>query len=154
MRNKILLNIFILIFSLTLPGLTACSDDDSLINDLPPKILNFVSEYFPDYGIENYVQSTDSLYHVRLKKGPGMTFDARQEWITINGYGLPLPRVLLFDQLPPALYVYLQETDNTENVFSVDRDSLSYTLVLLNDTAIYDIASGEVTVKTPSAASR
>lgn len=150
MRNKILLNIFLLIFSMTLPGLTACSDDDSLFNDLPPKIVNFVSEYFPDYGVENYVHSKDNLYHVRLKKGPGMTFNANQEWITINGYGLPLPRVLLFDQLPPALYLYLQETENTESVFSVERDGFTYTLVLLNDTVRYDIATGEVTVKTPS----
>ncbi len=74
-----------------------------------------------------------------------MTFDHECEWEAINGYGMPLPQVLLFDQLPPALYKYLEETDDVGSVFSIERDRTSYTVVLLDSTLIYDIKTQQIT---------
>lgn len=141
--NRIPYKLFavLLIFAL----FTACKDSE--YTALPDKIASFVTQYFPGYSVDSY-SNTGSLYHVRLKNGPGLTFNHDQDWISINGYGLTLPQVLLFDQLPPDLYVYLEETENTENIFSVERDGFAYTLVLLNETIKYDIATSKITVDT------
>lgn len=126
----------------------ACSsDNDNLEGYIPEKINSFINQYFPGYSVESYSMKS-STYHVKLKNGPGMTFDDKETWVSINGYGLTLPGVLMFDQLPPELYMYLQETENTDNVFAVDRDNIKYTVVLLQETVNYDIASGRVTVST------
>lgn len=122
----------------------ACSDKHELYDSMPKDIASFVTQYFPTYSIESYT-SNSSGYHVRLKNGPGLTFGTNQQWLTINGYGLPLPQVLMWDQLPPALYSYLQETENTDNVFSVNRDGFRYTVELLNQTLYYDISSHVIT---------
>lgn len=58
---------------------------------------------------------------------------------------MPLPQVLLFDQLPPALYKYLEETENLGNVFSLERNRSTYTVVLLDETLSYDIATQQIT---------
>lgn len=138
--------LFPLFISLMLSlSLSTCSDHGELYDSLPRKIASFVTQYFPGYGIDSY-SSNSSVYHVRLDNGPGLTFNSDQSWIAINGYGLPLPPVLMFDQLPPALYVYLQETENTENVFAMERDGFTYTLQLLDSTVKYDIDSENVTV--------
>ena len=123
---------------------TACSNNDNLYDSLPKEIGDFVSQYFSGYGIENYSHS-GSTYHVRLKNGPGLTFGADQRWEAINGYGMPLPQVLVYNELPPALFSYLQETENTENVFAMERDGFTYTTVLLDQTLYYDIATDVIT---------
>ncbi len=122
--------------------------NDSVYDELPSKIASFVTQYFPNYGVQSYSQSSDGEYHVRLKDGPGMTFGNNYSWIVINGYGLPLPQVLMFNELPPALYMYLQETENTENVFSVERNAFTYTLTLLDETVSYDTSTKRITVDT------
>jgi hypothetical protein len=58
---------------------------------------------------------------------------------------MPLPQVLLFDRLPPSLYSYLEETENLGNVFSIERDRTTYTVVLLNETLSYDVATEQIT---------
>lgn len=67
-----------------------------------------------------------------------MTFGPDQEWEAINGYGERLPQVLMFDQLPPALFAYLQETENMNDVFAMERDAGIYTVTVLNSTITYD----------------
>ncbi|MDE7458827.1 MAG: hypothetical protein K2M77_08165 [Muribaculaceae bacterium] len=121
----------------------ACSDSEPW-DELPEKISNFVTQYFPNTGLDSFSEST-TTYHVRMSNGPGMTFNKDCEWEAINGYGMPLPQVLLFDQLPPALYKYLEETENLNSVFSLERDSSTYTVVLLDTTLTYDIQTQEIT---------
>ena len=57
---------------------------------------------------------------------------------------------MLFDQLPPKVYAYLQDSQQLDSVFGMERDSKRYTLSLLNSTLMYDIASGELSGTTPS----
>ncbi len=146
MNRKSLFSILFAILILPLTAmLTSCHDSDSeLWGEMPSKISDFVTQYFPNQQVDSYSESS-STYHVRLKDGPGMTFDKDQEWIAVNGYGMPLPQVLLFDQLPPALYNYLDETQNLDSVFSIERDSASYKVVLLDSTVTYDIDTEEIT---------
>lgn len=124
--------------------MTACSDNPVLNSDMPREIQSFVTQYYPNTAVIDYSHS-NGLYHVRLKDGPGMTFNDDYAWLSINGYGYPLPQVLIFDQLPPALYMYLQETETTDQVFAADRDVSTYTLQLLESTLTYNIATQTVT---------
>ena len=122
---------------------TGCSNND-LYEDMPRQIQTFINQYFPNSQLESFV-SSDKSYRAIIKDGPGMTFNADCNWTSVNGYGEVLPQVLLYDQLPPDLYQYLQETENTHNVFSISRNSDFYSVVLLDYTLRYDIATGKIT---------
>ena len=121
----------------------ACKNSD-LWNDVPPKVESFINQYFPMSQLQSVTKSGGVL-HIRIDDGPGLTFDSNNDWESIDGYGMPLPQVLLFDQLPPALYDYLQETQNLDSVFSMMRDGVRYTLALLNFDLYYNAESGELT---------
>lgn len=133
----------LVVITMLMTVFSACKDSEPW-DELPEKISNFITQYFPNMGLDSFSEST-TTYQVRMSNGPGMTFDKDCQWEAINGYGMPLPQVLLFDQLPPALYKYLEETENLGNVFSLERDSTTYTVVLLNSTLSYDIQTQEIT---------
>ncbi len=118
-------------------------------DEMPQEIADFVSKYFPGEGIGSYSHSSTG-YHVRIDDGPGITFDNNYAWEVVDGYGMPLPQVMLFDQLPPRLYAYLQDSQQLDSVFSMERDSLRYTLSLLNSDLIYDIKTGAISGTVPS----
>jgi hypothetical protein len=120
----------------------SCHTND-YYNELPDKLVSFIAQYFPNTGVESYSQSNDK-YIVKLVDGPGLTFSSSYSWLDINGYGMVLPQVLLFDQLPPALYQYLQETENLHNVFTISRNKSEYTVTLLDSTLTYNIATGRL----------
>ena len=88
---------------------------------------------------------------MRVDDGPGITFDSDYAWEIVDGYGMPLPQVLLFDQLPPKLYAYLQDSQQLDSVFSMERDSRRYTLSLLNADLVYDIKTEEISGSVPTA---
>lgn len=121
----------------------ACSSND-LYDDMPRAIQSFISQYYPNSQLEN-VTSTDSGYVVEVKNGATIKFGLNYKWTEVNGNGNVLPSVLLFNDFPPDLYDYLQETENTNSVYKVIRNSTTYTVELLNMTLYYDIASGEIT---------
>lgn len=142
MKLNSLFNIVMLVVAPFMAVLQSCHNDEPW-DKLPMEISQFITQYFPNSGIENFSESA-TTYHVRITDGPGLTFDKNCKWEAINGYGMPLPQVLLFDQLPPALYKYLEETESLNEVFSVERDSSDYTVVLLDSTLIYDIADQQI----------
>ena len=127
---------------------TSCHSDDEW-DEMPQEIADFVSRYFPGEGIGSYTHNGNT-YHVRIDDGPGITFDSDYAWEIVEGYGMPLPQVMLFDQLPPKVYAYLQDSQQLDSVFGMERDSKRYTLSLLNSTLMYDIASGELSGTTPA----
>lgn len=122
---------------------SSCKDSEPW-DQLPIDISQFISQYFPNSGIDSFSESP-TTYHVRITNGPGLTFDKDCDWEVINGYGMPLPQVLLFDQLPPALYKYLEETEDLNEVFSIERNRKTYNVVLLDSTLYYDIQTQEIT---------
>ena len=117
------------------PMLTACDNDNNPWDNIPQNIAEFIEQYYPNFALESATDN-DSGYHIRLKNGPGMTFNADGSWTDINGYGMPIVQVFLFDQLPPKLYNYLQETQQLNAVFSITRDNDYYTLDLLEFAAL------------------
>lgn len=119
-------------------------DNSELWDEVPGEITTFINQYFPNSALES-VTHTGKSYHIRIKNGPGMAFDTDYEWTDVNGYGMPLPQVLLFDQLPPRLYDYLQETEQLNAVFSMSRDGDKYTITLLSSSLQYDTSTGQLT---------
>lgn len=150
MKITFLLNTLVLAVTPFMAFLSSCKDDQPW-DELPADISHFITEYFPNSAIENFTSSS-TTYHVRITDGPGLTFDKDCKWEAINGYGMPLPEILLFDQLPPALYKYLEETSQLDSVFTVERNSKTYTVVLLDSTLTYYIATQEIEGNTTSAA--
>lgn len=136
-----LINIFLIL--LTIPFVVECSDND-YYDELPPAIAEFVSEYFPNPDIDSYSHS-GNVYHVRIKKGPGMTFGSDMNWEIVNGYGSTLPQNLLFDQLPPILFQYLNEIQSVNSVYAISRNPRTYIITTLENNIIYDIETGGVT---------
>lgn len=126
-----------------LAAISGCKDND-LWGELPAEVSQFITQYFPNSSIDSFTSSA-TTYHVRIADGPGLTFSHNCLWEAINGYGLPLPKVLLFDQLPPALYSYLEETDNLGSVFSIERERNMYSVVLLSTTLHYNVSTEEIT---------
>ena len=123
--------------------LTNCSNGN-LYDEMPSEIQTFISQYFPNAPLESFT-SSDNTYTVTLKSSATLTFDSDCKWIKLNGNGSTLPQVLLFDDFPPALYEYLQETENTNNVYVAARNPKIYTVELHDYTITYDIATGEIT---------
>ena len=130
-------------FLLPLAFLAGCSSND-LYEDMPREIQSFVSQYYPNSQLERFT-SSEATYTVILKNGPTMVFDSDCQWTKVDGNGSVLPQVLLFNDLPPALFSYLQETENTDSVFCITRDSAAYTVKLLTRLLTYDIATGDIT---------
>lgn len=124
-----------------------CSHAD-IWSELPADISSFITQYFPNSQLQSYTHNAGS-YHVRIDGGAGLTFGATYQWTDIDGYGMPLPQVLLFDQLPPKIFDYLQETEQLNAVFAMRRDATRYTLTLLDNDLIYTIATGELSGTTP-----
>lgn len=143
MKTNPLLNILVMAVTPLMAVVSSCKDAD-LWDELPTEISEFISQYYPNSGIDSFTDSS-TTYHVRLSNGPGITFDKNYHWEAINGYGMPLPQVLLFDQLPPALYQYIEETEELNEVFSIERNSKSYTIVLLDSTLHYYIETQAIT---------
>lgn len=123
-------------------GLASCSHSD-LWDELPQKVTNFINQYFPNSELQSVSTSTAGVT-VRIDNGPGMSFDTDSEWTDINGYGMPLPQVLLYDQLPEKLYDYLQETENLGSVFQLSRKGKIYTVRLLNSSLTFDSVNGSL----------
>lgn len=121
--------------------LSGCSD--SKWGDLPSSISNFITEYFPSSAIESYSEN-DNEYYVKIKDGPSLIFDSSYSWTTIDGEGATLPQVLLYDELPPALYEYLQATESLTSVYRLDRNSRQYEVGLFDTAITYNIATGEI----------
>lgn len=133
-----------IILTLLFGVFTGCSDNTDF-DELPQPIVSFITQYWPDPNVVSFTK-TDKTYTVIIKNGPSLIFDSSYQWTSVNGNGLPLPEVFLFDNLPDDLYSYLSATEATDEVFSAQRDARKYTLKLLNVDVSYDIATHKVTV--------
>lgn len=122
---------------------TSCHND-SEYDLLPPGAANFISQYWPDPYIESVTRPSKSRTQVVVKNGPTITFGSSDEWIEIDGNGMPLPEVLLFDQLPTPLYNYIESGEYLDQVFEIERDARLYEVEILNGDITYDIATARI----------
>lgn len=133
----------ILSLLLVCTALWACSSNEEYDN-VPEPIITFITQYWPNPVIESYSHPSDGDYKMEIKDGPGLEFDADYRWTMIDGNGLELPQVFLFNELPGKLYEYLEGGEFLDQVFSIQRDSKTYELSLLNSDISYDIATATV----------
>lgn len=137
---KTLLSFLICTFVMT--SSVSCSHNSDW-DELPSPIAEFLSRYFPGQGVEDYGE-TNEVYHVRLRNSAALSFNRNYSWITVNGYGGTLPEMFLFDQLPPALYEYIQGISRLKSVYSVHRDKTSYSVNMLDYVVVYNIRTGRI----------
>lgn len=107
-----------------------------------------MAQYYPSSTLASF-SSTNAGYIVIIKNGPTMMFDTDCQWTKIDGDGSTLPSNFLYNNLPATLYDYLEETENTTQVFGVTRNSKEYVVSLLKDTLTYDIETEKITGKNP-----
>lgn len=140
--KKLLYIHYILLSMLFVSAVTGCKGAD-LWDAMPAEISAFIDLYYPNSEIDAYTKS-DKGYSVRLDDGPGFAFDSERNWTSIDGYGMPLKEILIYDLTPAPLYRYLETIDATAGVFVLARDAREYRLKLLEDSLAYDIASEQV----------
>ncbi len=133
--------ILIVLISL-LTGATACSNE--AWDELPSPIASFITQYFPGSTVKAYTH-TDEGSIAYINNGATIHFDTDNSWTEIDGNGVRLPQVMMYDQLPPALYDYLQSTDRTADVYVVTRDNKFYKLTLLDTVITYNLSTGAIT---------
>lgn len=136
--------IMAILVSLMALALESCSNnDDEAYNSMPDKVKQFVARYYPGYGVKSYTTSGD-VVHLRLDNGPGITFDKDLNLEGVNGYGTTLPQVLLFDMLPPAMFDYLQSTDELNDVFAMTFTADDVTVELMSSRIVYDVKTAKI----------
>lgn len=138
-RSKIL---FLAPLLITLLMVGACSN--SVWDELPSAISSFISEYFPGAGVSSYNEDGDS-YRVQVRNGATLVFDKDYHWTEVDGNGVPLPDVFMYDQLPPALYNYLRGIEQQGSVYGVKRDKDYYKLTMHDTVITYEISTGKIT---------
>ena len=121
----------------------ACSND--VWDDLPSPIAHFITQYFPGSGVQTYSESPSGIYTVKINSGVTLKFDSDFEWTDIDANGNTLPEVLMYDQLPPALYSFLQSIEQTADVYQVRRDHKFYWLTMHDTVLTYNIQTEAIT---------
>lgn len=121
----------------------SCQGTDTY-SDLPRPIAQFVSQYWPNPDVSSFSVLNDSTFEVRIKNGPTIKFNDEYDWILINGNGLTLPVILLYDCLPNKLYDYLLSGSMLDKCFVLERTSRSYDLTMLNDNITYDVRTNDI----------
>ncbi|MCM1356320.1 MAG: hypothetical protein NC212_07950 [Staphylococcus sp.] len=122
--------------------LGACSN--SIWDEIPTPITSFIEQYYPNSNVKEF-NTTDNGYKLKINNGASFSFDNDYRWTSIDGNGVHLPEVLVYNQLPPALFNYLQGIEAQTSVFSMSRDSTYYKLLMLDTVITYEIATGKIT---------
>lgn len=128
-----------LLFFLMIVG--ACSN--SVWDEVPSAITSFIEQYYPGSGVKSYSQNSDG-YKVKITNGASLAFDTEYSWTFIDGNGVRLPEVLVYNQLPPALYNYLQGIEQQADVYAMNRDATYYKLTMHDTIIVYEIATGKI----------
>lgn len=132
-----------LVFGILFLG--ACSNN--VWDEIPTPITSFIEQYYPGSGVRSFSQ-TDAGYKVKINNGATLSFDTEFAWTFIDGNGVRLPEVLIYNQLPPALFNYLQGIEQQNEVYAMSRDNTYYKLTMHETIITYEIATGKITYPT------
>lgn len=119
----------------------ACSNN--VWDEIPTPITSFIEQYYPGSGVKSFTQN-DSGYKVKINNGASLSFDSDYAWTFIDGNGVRLPEVLVYDQLPPALFNYLQGIEQQSGVYAMSRDKTCYKLTMHDTVITYEISTGKI----------
>lgn len=130
---------------LLLSAIVVCGCSSEAWDEMPDRAQRFVSQYFPGVEASSTSVGADGQYTVTLRNSATIVFTELGVWLSIDGNGTTLPDNLLYNELPTALYSYLQEMEVTaDGVYTLRRDDTAYLVGLLDSSVAYDIASGKV----------
>lgn len=132
MKRNTLTSIALIVIILMMGG---CGNN--VWDELPQKIVFFISEYFPEGEIESYKTSDDGSV-VKIKNGATLSFNSDYQWVDVNGNGATLPQQFLFDKLPTNLYDYLESIEAVGGVYRVRHYANIYKVNLLDSELEYD----------------
>lgn len=130
--------------ALTLISAAACSSSEAW-DSLPTAISDFISQYYPGSNVSDFDTYSDGTYYVKITDGATLRFNSQMQWTEIDGNGVTLPEVLVYDQFPPELFAYLQSTSQQREVYAVKRDYKYYKLTMHDTVLTYDINTGKIT---------
>lgn len=127
------------LFAITLLSLAAaaCTNDDA-VNELPQPVYSFVNTYWPGVAIESY-DNANGVQTVRIKDSATVYFNESDSWIRINGNGVPLPQILIYDQVPAELYTNLASVGVESDIYQIERTGTEYILDFENNTMTYNL---------------
>lgn len=97
--------------------LMACSS--SLWDEVPQPITKFIAEYWPGATVSSYNERSDN-YYVTVKNGASIVFDANYQWTKINGNGVEIPSILIFNEMP-KVYQYLEAREQTTGLMAAEN---------------------------------
>lgn len=118
----------------------ACSD--TLWDELPSEISTFITTYYPNSGISNYSEK-DGGYYVTIKNGASMVFDSNYDWILVNGNGVPIPVIFIFNEMP-KIYQYLEAREMTSDLMEADNQPRNIILTFTDFRLEYIKETGEI----------
>ena len=96
-----------------LVAFAVCGCSSEAWDEMPDRAQKFVSQYFPGVEASSTAVGADGQYTVALRNSVTIVFTELGVWLSVDGNGTTLPDNLLFNELPMALYSYLQETGFT-----------------------------------------
>ena len=56
-----------------------------------------------------------------IKNGATLVFDANYQWTSINGNGVPIPSILIFNEMP-RIYQYLEARELTSDLMIAENN--------------------------------
>lgn len=118
----------------------ACSD--TLWDELPSPISTFITTYYPNSGISDY-QEKDGNYYVKIKNGASMTFDSEYDWTEINGNGVPIPPIFIFNEMP-KIYQYLGARELTSDLMEAKNEPRAIILTFTDFRLEYIKETGDI----------
>lgn len=128
-----------------LVAFAVCGCSSEAWDEMPDRAQKFVSQYFPGVEASSTAVGADGQYTVAMRNSVTIVFTELGVWLSVDGNGTTLPDNLLFNELPMALYSYLQEMEVTaDGVYTLRRDDTSYQVGLFNSSVVYDIGSGRI----------
>lgn len=132
----------LMIMVMAVIGLNACSSSVDPDN-LPAPVRTFVLKYFQDQPIASW-SDVNTNYQVNMKNGATLVFDPKGAWVAVNGNGSPLPEMMMRDELPAALFQYLEANGAAAGVYSMIRNAQTYKLTMRTTVITYTIATGDI----------
>lgn len=134
--------IYVLLLSLLIIT-GACSS--TAWDEMPRPVADFTARYFPGQAVKSY-DETGNGCRVTIRNGASIDFDKNYLWTVIDGNGNRLPQMLIYDQMPPALFQYLSETHADRDVYKVERTADTYIVTLADTYLTYDVSTARVTL--------
>jgi hypothetical protein len=88
-------------------------------DEVPGRIQEFIAQYWPGSTVSAF-DVIDGEHHVTIKDGASLVFDSEYNWLLINGNGVAIPSILIYDEMP-HIYTYLLARELTHDLMIAEN---------------------------------